>query len=233
MRQAFLVGLAIFISVQSLTAQTTVTIIEPPFETTPIKFAIIGSLNSSTAHVSYPSTDISVNHHTGFGIGASLEAQFEGNLYFTPYAMINNRGYGYTAVSALPGGSHPVTKDQVSMYFLDIVPALSYDLGFTKWEPSGKFVFSFGPQLGFGFHGTEKKTVGTHATVTSTMHFSTSTDYSLVDLGVALSVGYHNKKGFVQLAYQLGVANIDDNAPTDHGNIQNRSISLGLGYYLK
>jgi hypothetical protein len=233
MRQVFLVGLALFISVQSLTAQTTVTIIEPPFETIPIKFAIIGSLNSSIAQVSYPSTNISMQYHNGFGIGASLEAQFEGNLYFTPYAMINNRGYGYDAVSALPGGSHPVTKDQVSIYYLDIVPAVSYNLGFTKWQPSGKFVLSFGPQIGFAFHGTEKKTVGNHATVTTKMHFSTQSDYSIVDLGVALSVGYHNKKGFLQLAYQFGVANIDDNAATDGGNIQNRLISLGLGYYLK
>jgi hypothetical protein len=119
------------------------------------------------------------------------------------------------------------------MYYLDIVPALNVELPFTSFQKDGKIVLSMGPQFSAGLLGTERKKIGTHAPTKSSVHFSIQTDFSQVDLGIDWGIAYQNSKGFIQLDYQYGFANIDNNAYKDYGNIQNRLISLRAGYFIK
>jgi hypothetical protein len=227
MRQTLLVVLALFITIQSINAQTTVTVIQPYFYRTPTKVALIGGYNLSTAIVHVKGVKEPTTYHNGFGLGVLWKTQFDNNLYFSPYVEINNRGYGYTAkVSGV------TTQYRNSIYYLDLAPAISYDISWEKGHPDGKFVISFSPMLSFALSGTEKQTKNGHTT-SSKMQFSTTGNYGLVDLGFNLSAAYHMKDKFIQLGYQLGVANIDNNAPTDKRNIQNRMLSLTFGYYLK
>jgi hypothetical protein len=224
MRQTLLVVLALFISTLSLHAQTTVTVIQPYFYRNPTKMAIIGGYNLTTAKVNINGVSEPAQYHNGFGIGLLWKNQFDNNLYFSPYAEINGRGYVYTAkVGAV------TTKYQNSIYYLDLAPALSLDLNV---QPEGKLVLSFSPVFSLALAGTEKQTKN-GLTTTSKMKFSIEGDYGIVDLGFSWSAAYHMKNEFLQLGYQLGVANIDNNASTDKRNIQNRMLTLTFGYYLK
>jgi hypothetical protein len=227
MRQILLVGLATFISVQSIHAQTTVTVIQPYFYRNPTKLAIIGGYNLSTATVRVNGVAEPTQYHNSFGLGILWKSQFDGNLYFSPYAEINGRGYGYTA-----NISGVTTKYQNSMYYLDIAPALSLDVSINKQQPNQKVVFSFSPVFSVALAGTEKQTKN-GVTKSSKMKFSIDGDYGILDIGLNWSAAYQMKDKFIQIGYQLGVANIDNNAPTDNRNIQNRMLSLTLGYYLK
>jgi hypothetical protein len=227
MRQTLLVVLAVFISIQSIHAQTTVTVIQPYFYRIPTKWALIGGYNATTAKVTIDGKSEPTQFHNSFGIGMLWKSQFDGNFYFSPWAEINGRGYVYTAKA---GGV--TTKYQNSIYYLDLAPALSLDLDWKKSQPEGKFVLSFSPVFSFALAGTEKQTVNEHTT-TSKMKFAIDGYYGIVDIGFNWSAAYHMKNKFLQLGYQLGVANIDNFSSTDGRNIQNRMISLTFGYYIK
>jgi hypothetical protein len=228
MRKMFFIGSAIFLSMQSITAQTTVTLIQPYYNRNPISVAIIGGYNSSTALVRINNVKEPGQFHNGLGLGMMLKAQFDGPLYFSPYVEINQRGYAYTVKSNTNG----VTKDQASINYFDIAPALSLDLNLKKGNTDSKIVLLFSPVFSYAISGTEKQTIG-GVTYSSKMKFAIDGNYGIVDLGFNWSVAYRIKKMFAQLSYQLGVANIDNNAGTDGRNIQNRMLSLNLGYYLK
>jgi hypothetical protein len=227
MRKILLVGVTIFIPILSIHAQTTVTVIPPYFDRNPTKLAIIGGYNLTTASVQIKGVAEPTQYHSSFGLGILWKSQFDGNLYFSPYAEINGRGYGYTSTVG------PVTtKYRNSMYYLDIAPALSLDLNVNKQQPDQKLVFSFSPVFSLALAGTEKQTKN-GVTTSNKMKFSIEGDYGIVDIGFNWSAAYHIKDKFVQIGYQLGVANINNNTETDNRNIQNRMLSLTFGYYLK
>ena len=200
--------LSVFIFVQSLSAQT--------------KIAVKGGFNYSSARVYINDIKQSATFKAGFGAGLLFKMPFDGLLHFSPYIAYNLRGYKYTTKGAID-----TTYDN-SIHYIDLVPALSIDI------PSGanSFVISAGPELGIAFSGKEKRTIN-GVTASSKMKFSTDGEYGYFDLGLSTSLGYHTKHFLVEAGFQFGLANINNDVDLDHRNIQNRMLSLNLGYYIK
>ena len=186
------------------------------------KIAVKAGANISTARVYLEDQKLDTKFNPGYGVGILFKVPFEGVLHFSPYLAYNRRGYTYTPKTGA------ITKYKNTIHYIDIVPSLSVDF------PSGEnsFVISAGPHVSIAVAGTEKISMG-NINSSSRMKFSTSTNYGLLDLGVGGSIGYHMKKFFVETAFQLGLANINNNVEVDKRNIRNRMISLQAGYYLK
>ena len=186
------------------------------------KIAIKAGANMSTARVYQNDDKLDSKFKAGYGAAILFKVPFDGVLHFSPYLAYNRRGYTYTPKSGT------ITQYQNTIHYFDIVPALSVDF------PSGKnsFVISAGPQLGFALAGTEKTISGGNAS-SSKMKFSISNSYGPFDLGTAASIAYHMKSLFVEAGFQLGLSNINNDVETDKRNIQNRMISLQVGYYLR
>jgi hypothetical protein len=186
------------------------------------KIAIKAGVNTSTARVYQNDEQLESKFVSGYGIAILFKSPFEGILHFSPTLGYNRRGYTYTPKSGT------ITEYTNTIHYFDMVPALSFDF------PLGvnSFVISAGPHISFAIAGTEKTISGTTSS-TSKMNFDLSKDYGYIDMGLNGSIGFHMKKFLLEAGFQLGLTNINNNVETDFRNIQNRMISLQLGYYFK
>jgi len=187
------------------------------------KIAVKGGFNYSTARAYF--TD--VKQSTGFVPGANLAIQvktvFEGSLHFSPYIAYTTRGY------IIKSGNNNGDKVQTFIHYIDIAPVLSLDF---VMGGKNSLVISAGPLAGVAISGKEKTTIA-GVTSSAKMKFSTDNNYSLFDLGLHTSLGYHFNKFFIEAAYQYGFASINNNEELDKKNIRNRTLSLNIGYYFK
>lgn len=186
------------------------------------KIAIKAGANISTARVYQNDVKLDTKYNTGYGVAVLFKVPFDGPLHFSPSVGYNRRGYTYMPASGT------ITQYQNTIHYIDILPALSLDF------PVGgnSFVLSAGPHFSAALAGTEK-TTSANVVSSSKMTFSTANHYGPVDVGLAGSIGYHLKKILVEAGFQLGLSNINNDVETDKRNIQNRMISLQVGYYFK
>ena len=192
------------------------------FSNAQTRIAIKGGFNYSTAAISEDGKKLSKGFKSGLGLGVLFKAPFDGALHFSPYVAFNQRGFSYRP------NSGSITEYQNTINYIDIVPALSTD--FTLGENS--VVISVGPHLSYAFSGKEKRTEA-GITTKYPMKFSTAGYYGPFDLGFSSSLGFHTKKIFVEAGFQLGLSSINNEEEFDNKKIQNRMLSLNLGYYLK
>jgi hypothetical protein len=201
------------------------------------KIAVMGRYNYTTARVHYINESLGTDvkqpngFKNGFGLGVLFKVPFDDVLHFSPYISLHKRGYSFKPVS------DTIFKYDNSMYYVDIVPALSGD--FPVGEKKNTLVLSAGPLLGIALSGTEKTTKDDVVT-SKKMRFATDGDYSLFDLGLSTAIGFHTPKMFVEAGYMLGHANINNNFNSlttfntkDVRNIRNRMLTFTVGYYIK
>lgn len=194
------------------------------------KIAVKAGWNVSTARVHYINdlngVDIKqpTNYKNGFGIAVLFKTHFDDVLHFSPSIGYNMRGYIYRPTYG------DTTKYDNTIHYIDIIPALSAD--FPVGERKNTLVLSAGPQLGIAISGTEKITTAS-GTTSKKMKISTDGEYGLFDLGFSYGLGFHTPKLFVEAAYLMGFANINNDVELDKRNIRNRMLSLSLGYYLR
>ena len=187
-----------------------------------VKVGVKGGWNYSTAKAVYTGVNQSTGYTNGFGLGMVAKVPFDGILHFSPSVMINNRGFIITPSS----GTNK--KEQYSITYLDLIPALSVD-----FENGNNTVsIAFGPDFGFTNFGKLKATDMSNVTTAEKMKFGYG-GYGWFDLGLHSSVAYRMKKVFVELAYFNGLANINNNEEIDGRNIRNRMLSVNIGYYFK
>lgn len=186
------------------------------------KIAVKAGYNYTTARAYQDDQKLTTGSKNGYGIGFLFKVPFEGVLHFSPSISYNRKGYQYTPKTGL------ITRYDNSIHYIDIMPALSVDF------PIGAnfFVISAGPNFSGAFSGTEKTTTA-GVTTSSKMKFSLSNSYSYIDLGMNSSIGIHMKTFFIETGFQLGLANINNDAEKDHRDIRNRMFSVQLGYYIK
>jgi Outer membrane protein beta-barrel domain len=187
------------------------------------KLAIKGGFNYSTARAYLND----VKQSTGFVPGGSLAIQmktaFDGLLHFSPYVAYTTRGF------IIKSANNTGDKTRSFIHYIDLAPVLSVDFITGK---DNSLVIGVGPVASLAIGGTEK-TTSSGITNSAKMNFSTSKDYGLFDMGLHASAGWHLKKYFIEVAYQYGFANINNNIELDKRNIQNRTFSLNLGYYFR
>lgn len=182
-----------------------------------------GGFNYSTAKANFTGVKQSTGYVPGGNLAIQLKTAFDGPLHFSPYIAYTTRGY------IIKSGNSAGDKTQNFIHYIDLAPILSLDF---STGHNNSFVIGVGPIAGLAISGREKTTVS-GVSSSSKMHFSTSGDYGLFDLGLHTSIGYHFNKLFVELAYQHGFANINNNEENDKRNIQNRTLSLNLGYCIR
>lgn len=187
------------------------------------KIAIKGGFNYSTSKASFNGEKQSTGYVPGGNLAIQLKTDFDGPLHFSPYIAYTTRGY------IIKSGNATGDKTRNFIHYIDLAPVLSLDF---HTGHNNSFVIGVGPIAGLAIAGTEKTTLS-GVTSSAKMHFSTSSDYGLFDLGMHTSLGYHFNKLFVELAYQYGFASINNNEENDKKNIQNRTLSLNIGYYFK
>jgi len=181
-----------------------------------------GGFNYSTARAYYNDVKQSVDFVPGGHIALQVKTVFEGLLHFSPYVGYSNRGF---IIRSKANGDQ--TRNFI--HYIDMAALLSFDLAAGN---KNHFVIAAGPVASMAISGKEKTTIAGVST-TSKMKFSTTANYGLFDFGAQASIGYHFKKIFVEAAYQYGLANINNNAERDKRNIQNRTLSLNIGYYIR
>jgi hypothetical protein len=187
-----------------------------------VKVGVKGGWNYSTAKAVYTGVNQSTDYTNGFGLGVLAKVPFDGILHFSPSVMINNRGF------IIKPSTGTNKKEQYSITYLDLIPALSVD-----FENGNNTVsIALGPDFGFTNFGKLKATDMADATTSEKMKFGYG-GYGWFDLGLNTSVAYRMKKVFVELAYFSGLANINNNEEIDGRNIRNRMLSLNIGYYFK
>ena len=203
-----IITVIIFICSNSITAQ--------------VKVGIKGGWNYSSARAVYSGIKQSTGFISGYGAGVIAKIPFDGVLHFSPSVMINRRGF------IIKPSSGPNTKEQYALTYLDIIPALSTD--FIHGDNS--FTISLGPDFGFTKFGKLQTTTSSNVTTSEKLKFGFA-EYGWFDLGLQANAGYHMKKTFIEVGYFLGLANINNNEETDQRNIQNRVLSLSVGYYIR
>ena len=207
MKLLFLAGLLV-IAVSNSTAQTLL--------------GVTAGANYSTARV-YDGNNIrTVEYRPGAHFGLHVNTVFENKLHFNPTIAYNSRGFTVKSDSS--------DIDQVSntLHYISLAPILGFEIG----SQSNAFIISAGPILGIAISGKQKSEVA-GVTSTSSLHFSTSTDYGLFDLGMQGGIGYRFNKLLLQAHYYYGLTNINNNEEKDKRNIRNRSFGIQLGYYFK
>lgn len=187
-----------------------------------VKIAVKGGWNYSTAKAVYTGVNQSTGYTNGFGLGVLAKVPFDGILHFSPSVMINNRGF---IINPSTGTNK---KEQYSITYLDLIPALSVDFE----DGNNTVSIALGPDFGFTNFGKLKATDMNNVTTSQKMKFGYG-GYGWFDLGLNTSVAYRMKKVFVELSYFNGLANINNNEETDGRNIRNRMLSLNVGYYFK
>jgi len=185
--------------------------------------SVKGGFNYSTAKASFGGAKQSTGYVPGANLAIQLKTAFDGPLHFSPYIAYTTRGY------IIKSGNSAGDKTRTFINYIDLAPVLSLDF---STGHNNSFVIGVGPIAGLALSGKEKTTVSGISN-TAKMHFSTSADYGLFDLGLHTSLGYHFNKLFVEIAYQYGFASINNNEENDKKNIQNRTLSLNLGYCIR
>ena len=186
------------------------------------KVAVKAGYNYAFVHAKYHGVKQPYDAKSGFGIAGLIKIPFDGVLHFSPFVGYNMRGFTINPKSGSP------KKEEFTLHYLDIVPALSVDLPIND----NFFVISGGPLFGFTNFGHLKTTDENNVTTSEKIKFGYGS-YGWFDVGLSTSVGYHMKKVFVELGYTHGFANINNNEEFDGRNIQNRMLSLNFGYYFK
>ncbi len=185
--------------------------------------AIKAGFNYSTARAYFSGQKQSTDFVPGANLGLQLKTAFDGLLHFSPMITYSSRGY------IIKSGNATADKTQNIIHYVDVAPLLSLDFATAK---NNSLVVAFGPVAGLAIAGKEKITVSGISS-TSNMKFSTSKNYGLFDLALHTSIGYHLKKMFIEVAWQHGLASINNNEENDKRNIRNRTISLNFGYVIK
>lgn len=187
-----------------------------------VKVAVKGGWNFSTAKAVYAGVKQPTGYTNGFGIGVLAKVPFEGVLHFSPSVMINQRGF---IVNPITGSNK---KEQYSITYLDLVPSLSIDFP----QGANSISVSLGPDFGFTNFGRLKETDNNNVTSSKKLKFGYG-ELGWFDLGLNASMGYHIKKGFIEIGYLHGLASINNNEENDLRNIRNRMFSFNIGYYFK
>lgn len=186
------------------------------------KFAVKAGYNYAFVDAKYSGVKQPYDAKSGFGIAALAKIPFDGVLHFSPFVGYNMRGF------TIKPKSGNLKKEEFTLHYLDIVPALSVDLPVND----NFFVISTGPLFGFTNFGRLKTTDINNVTKSEKIKFGYDS-YGWFDVGLSSSVGYHMKKAFVELGYTHGFVNINNNEEFDGRNIKNRMLSLNFGYYFK
>ncbi len=187
-----------------------------------VKVGIKGGWNYATARAVYSGLKQSTGFISGYGIGVLAKVPFDGVLHFSPSVMINKRGF----IVKPSSGSNK--KEQYAITYIDIIPSLSTDFP----QGGNSFSISLGPDFGFTKFGKLKVTDNNNVTTSQKLPFGYSA-FGWFDLGLSAGAGYHMKKTFVEVAYLLGLASINNNEEVDQRNIRNRVLSVNVGYYFR
>lgn len=92
---------------------------------------------------------------------------------------------------------------------------------------SGTIFGGLGPYIAYGIGGSNKDSF--NGKTTSSPAFNSTSGFKRFDAGLGLTAGYRLPNSFYfNLAYEWGIANIQNNAFGD--KTRNRSISLNVGY---
>ncbi|MGC4104239.1 porin family protein [Ferruginibacter sp.] len=190
--------------------------------TAQVKIAAKAGWNFASAKATYSNVKQPTDFVFGYGIGALAKVPFDGVLNFSPSVMLNKRGF---IVKPINGTNK---KEQYTITYLDLIPSLSVDFP----VKGNFFVISLGPDFGFTNFGKIKATDNNNITTSEKLKFGYS-NYGWFDLGLNASIGFHMKKVFVEAGYLHGLASINNNEENDQRNIQNRMLSLNIGYYFR
>jgi len=190
--------------------------------TAQVRVAVKAGYNYAGAKAVYAGVKQSTEAISGYGIGVMAKVPFDGVLQFSPSVMINRRGF---IVKPTTGTNK---KEQYSITYLDLVPSLSADFV----HGTNSLAVSLGPDFGFTNFGKLKATDNSNATTSQKLKFGYEA-YGWFDLGLNASVGYHMKKTFVEVGYLLGLASVNNNEENDQRNMQNRVVSVSVGYYFR
>lgn len=187
-----------------------------------VKIGVKGGWNYSTAKAFYNGAKQPTTFVNGLGVGAMLNVPFDGVLHFSPSVMLNYRGFIVKPISG------PNKKEQYSIPYLDLIPALSVD--FENGENA--FSISTGPVLGFTNFGKLKITDSSNKSNTQKLKFGFA-EYGWIDLGLSSSISYRIKKLLLEAVFYTGLTNINNKEEADQRNIRYRMFSLNIGYYFK
>ncbi|MEO7264199.1 MAG: outer membrane beta-barrel protein [Ferruginibacter sp.] len=185
------------------------------------RWAVKAGPNYSTAKAVFAGVKQPTDYLPGVNIAVQTYTPFEPPLFFSCLAAYSLRGYKITPLE----GS--ITQYENRIHYLELATLLSFKI---KAGATSNIVLSAGPMAGLAIGGKESQTENGSTTKTK-MKFSTSENYGVFDLAIYSSAGIHFNKFFIEAAWQHGVVNINNNAEFDFRNIQNRSLSVNLGYY--
>ncbi len=185
------------------------------------RWAVKAGPNYSTAKASFAGIKQPTGYLPGVNIAVQTYMPFEPPLYFSAMAGYSLRGY---KINPLAGS---ISQYENRIHYLDLATLLCFKI---KSGETSNIVLSAGPLAGLALSGTESQTENGSTTKTK-MTFSTSEKYGFFDLAIYSSAVIHFNKFFIEAAWQHGVVNINNNAEFDFRNIQNRSLSVNLGYY--
>ncbi len=185
------------------------------------RWAVKAGPTFSTAKASFAGVKQPTGYLPGVNIAIQTYTPFEPPLFFSCMAAYSLRGY---KINPLAG---TISQYENRIHYIDLATLLCFKI---KTGEKSNVILSAGPMAGFALSGTESLTEN-GSTSKAKMRFSTSENYGFFDLAIYSSAGIHFNKFFIEAAYQHGVVNINNNAEFDFRNIQNRSLSVNLGYY--
>ncbi len=188
-----------------------------------VKIGVKGAWNYAGGNAVYTGAKQSTSYTQGFGIGAMAKIPFDGPLHFSPSVMINKRGF---TVNKPAGTTNQ--KEQYSITYLDLIPALSADFE----NGNNAFSITAGPVFGFTNFGKLKITDNAGVKGTQNLKFGYGA-YGWFDLGLQGSIGYRINKITLEAGYYMGLANINNQEEVDGRNMKHRVINVGIGYYFR
>ncbi len=188
-----------------------------------LHLAIKAGVQTSSASYKRQGEKISTNHVTGFYAGISGQAYFDDKVAFVTGLHYNARGF---AVKTLPGD----TLRTYRLNYLDIPLLIQVDFG----KARGKGMYGkIGPALGIGLFGRESYIGPNGVKIRRPAVMSvTGNNFGLFDASLTAALGYAvTNKFFAEATYSYGIGTInnDPNGP----NIKSRSLSIGIGWWLK
>jgi Outer membrane protein beta-barrel domain len=178
-------------------------------------------ITSAKGKIEYKGQPTKSTAVTGFTAQIKAEAQFEGNLYFTPNIGVSQKGFAFKG--ALD------TAFNYKFTYIDLSPELTCKFYFST-EKNSLNIFA-GPQLHFTNFGTKKTTVG-NTTNSEKIKFGFGS-YGIFDFSLRFGAALQLNKFLVAAAFTSGFANINnDEVDRPNDNYRNRMISVTLGYRL-
>ena len=180
--------------------------------------------NKSTAKVVDSSIEEKHHYVTGFSAGVTLDVPFEGALHFTPSIGYSRRGYAFSQVTG------PIRKTKNTIHYIDLTPGATLNFSISKNKKSA-VILGLGPTLSTAISGTEKNTFASDSVATNKMVFS-YTVYSRIDVGLTASISVKLNKFLLESSCFFGLANTENDESLLR-NIQSRTFSVSIGYYLR